>query len=87
LIDGCAVTVAADTGSMYARRSLSRRTKARGLMSADILADLKSWRDELIGDKPHRQGELPEIEIEYLRRAIEEIEKLRAKLAAAAKGN
>jgi hypothetical protein len=49
-------------------------------MSADILEDLKSWLAQLVADKPHRErtGELPQIEIEYVRRAIEEIERLRA---------
>lgn len=48
-------------------------------MSADILDD-KSWLAQLVADKAHRErgGELPEIEIGYVRRAIEEIERLRA---------
>lgn len=50
-------------------------------MSADILDDLKSWLAQLGKDAPHRGGELPEIEIGYVRRAIEEIEKLRAAAA------
>jgi hypothetical protein len=51
---------------------------------ADILEDLKSWLTQLVQDAPHRtrRGELPEIEITYVRRAIEEIERLRAALAA-----
>jgi hypothetical protein len=51
-------------------------------MSADILADLKSWLEQLVADKPHRHGQLPEIEIDYVRRAIEEIERLRAAASA-----
>lgn len=49
-------------------------------MSTDILADLKSWLAQLVKDKPHREraGELPEVEIGYVTRAIEEIERLRA---------
>jgi hypothetical protein len=50
-------------------------------MSADILADLKIWLEQLVADKPHRHGELPEIEIDYVRRAIEEIQRLRAAVA------
>jgi hypothetical protein len=48
-------------------------------MSADILDDLKSWLAQLVKDKPHREhaGELPEIEIDYVRRAIAEIGRLR----------
>jgi hypothetical protein len=46
---------------------------------ADILDDLKSWLAQLVQDAPHRKqrGELPEIDINYVRRAIEEIERLR----------
>jgi hypothetical protein len=44
----------------------------------DILADLKSWLAQLVADKEHRAGEMPEIEIGYVKRAIEEIERLRA---------
>lgn len=53
-------------------------------VSADILDDLKSWLAQLVADKPHREraGELPEIEIGYVRRAIEEIERLRKQVAA-----
>lgn len=53
-------------------------------MSADILDDLKSWLAQLVADKPHREraGELPEIEIGYVRRAIEEIEHLRKQVAS-----
>jgi hypothetical protein len=47
-------------------------------MSTDILADLKSWLAQLIADAPHRHGQLPEVEIDYVRRAIDEIERLRA---------
>jgi hypothetical protein len=47
-------------------------------MGTDILADLKSWHEQLVADKPHRHGALPEIEISYVHRAIEEIERLRA---------
>jgi hypothetical protein len=46
-------------------------------MSKDILADLKSWLAQLVADAPHRHGELPEVEIDYVRRAIDEIERLR----------
>ena len=45
---------------------------------ADILDDLKGWHAQLVEDAPHRRGQLPEIEIDYVRRAIEEIERLRA---------
>jgi hypothetical protein len=44
----------------------------------DILTDLKSWLAQLVADKEHRAGEMPEIEIGYVKRAIEEIERLRA---------
>jgi hypothetical protein len=49
-------------------------------MSDDILDDLKSWLAQLVEDRPHRErrGELPEIEIGYVSRAIAEIERLRA---------
>ena len=52
-------------------------------MGADILDDLKSWLAQLVVNKPHRDraGELPEIEIAYVRRAIEEIEHLRKQVA------
>lgn len=55
-----------------------RRT--REAMSDDILDDLKSWLAQLVEDRPHRErrGELPEIEIGYVSRAIAEIERLRA---------
>jgi hypothetical protein len=48
----------------------------------DILDDLKTWLTQLIADKPYHEhmGE-PEMEIEYVRRAIEEIERLRAAVA------
>jgi hypothetical protein len=48
-------------------------------MSEDILADLKSWRGQIVHDKRHREakGELPQVEIDYLDRAIAEIERLR----------
>ena len=48
----------------------------------DILDDLKSWLAQLVKDAPHRHGELPKVEINYLNRAITEIESLRAKLKA-----
>ncbi len=44
----------------------------------DILEDLKSWLGQLKKDAPHRSGELPEIEIDLVNRAIKEIERLRA---------
>jgi hypothetical protein len=46
----------------------------------DILDDLKSWLVQLVQDEPHRRarGELPGIEIDYVNRAIVEIERLRA---------
>jgi hypothetical protein len=47
-----------------------------------ILDDLKSLRDQKARDAPHRAGELPEIEIDLLDRAIKEIEHLRAVIAA-----
>jgi hypothetical protein len=43
-----------------------------------IPSGLKSWLAQLVADKPHRHGELTEIEIGYVSRAIEEIERLRA---------
>ena len=42
-----------------------------------ILEDLKRWHDQLVLDAPHRKGELPKIEINLLKRAIAEIERLR----------
>jgi hypothetical protein len=47
---------------------------------SDILEDLRSWLAQLVKDAPHRKqrGELPDIDINYVRRAIEEIERLRA---------
>ena len=48
---------------------------------ADIVEDLKSWLAQLIKDAPHRQGELPDIDIDKIRRAIEEIERLRGEVA------
>jgi hypothetical protein len=56
----------------------NRRNRMDATMGADILADLKSWLAQLVADAPHRHGHLPEIEINYVRRAIEEIERLRA---------
>jgi hypothetical protein len=48
-------------------------------MSSDILAELKDWLGQLIADKPHREhGELPTVEIDLVKRAIAEIERLRA---------
>ena len=46
--------------------------------------DLNSWLAQLVADKPHREraGELPEVEIAYVRRAIEEIERLRKQVAS-----
>jgi hypothetical protein len=44
---------------------------------AEILEDLKSWLAQLVHDAPHRKGGLPEIEIGYVGRAIEEIARLR----------
>ena len=44
----------------------------------DILKDLKSWLAQLVEDAPHRKGEWPEFEIDLVKRAIEEIERLRA---------
>lgn len=46
----------------------------------DILDHLKSWRSQIVQDKRHREaaGELPEVDIDYLDRAIAEIERLRA---------
>jgi hypothetical protein len=45
--------------------------------STDILKELKDWRDQLVRDKPFMLGQLPEVEIDLLNRAIEEIERLR----------
>ncbi len=55
-----------------------RNRMVTALDESDILDDLKSWLRQLVADAPHRHGELPEIEINYVRRAIDEIEKLRA---------
>jgi hypothetical protein len=51
----------------------------------DILTDLKEWLEQLVADKPHREraGEQPGVEIGRVRRAIEEIERLRAAQAPA----
>jgi hypothetical protein len=43
----------------------------------DILQDLKSWLAQLVADAPHKRGELPEEEIDLVKRAINEIESLR----------
>lgn len=53
-------------------------------MSTDILDDLKSWLAQLVKDKLHRDraGELPEIDIGYVSRAVEEIERLRKEVAS-----
>jgi hypothetical protein len=47
---------------------------------ADILADLKSWLDQLHKDRPHLEarGGLPEIDIGKIERAITKIESLEA---------
>jgi hypothetical protein len=45
----------------------------------DILDDLKSWRDQLDKDPPHGTAQM---EIDILRRAIREIERLRAEVMA-----
>jgi hypothetical protein len=47
---------------------------------SDILNDLRSWLTQLCADAPHREraGEMPKVEINLVRRAIEEIERLRA---------
>jgi hypothetical protein len=42
-----------------------------------LVADLKNWLAQMIADAEHRKGEMPSIEIGYLRRAIAEIERLR----------
>jgi hypothetical protein len=49
-------------------------------MSSDILADLKGWLAQLVADKEHREraDEKPDAEIDFVKRAIEEIEQLRA---------
>jgi len=51
-----------------------------GAQMRDILAELKQWLEQLIEERPHREarGELPNIEIDLLNRAINEIEELRA---------
>lgn len=46
-------------------------------MAEDIVEKLKAWREELIKKAPHGVGEKAEIEIEMLREAIEEIQRLR----------
>jgi hypothetical protein len=45
----------------------------------DILDDLKSWHDQLEKDPPHGTAQM---EIDILRRAIREIERLRAEVMA-----
>ena len=55
-------------------------TASEALM-ADILDDLKSWRDQLMQNARHRTSELPEIDINKIGRAIDEITRLRAELA------
>jgi hypothetical protein len=47
---------------------------------SDILDDLRSWLTQLCADAPirERMGEAPKVEINLVRRAIEEIERLRA---------
>jgi hypothetical protein len=49
-------------------------------MDGDILAELKHWLGRLIEERQHREtsGELPDIEIDLVNRAINEIEELRA---------
>jgi len=49
-------------------------------MDGDILAELKHWLGRLIEERPHREasGELRDIEIDLVNRAINEIEELRA---------
>jgi hypothetical protein len=37
---------------------------------------LKGWLAQLVKDAPHRTGELPEHEIDFVKRAIKEIERL-----------
>jgi len=41
---------------------------------ADVLDDLRSWLAQLVQDAPHRHGGLQDIEINLVKRAIEEIE-------------
>ena len=44
----------------------------------DILDDLKDWLNQLVADAPHRgAGEAPGVEINLVKRAIGEIERLR----------
>jgi len=66
------------SGQARTAEEANRRNRMDATTDADILADLKGWLNQLVADAPHRQGQLPEIEINYLRRAIEEIERLRA---------
>lgn len=44
---------------------------------ADVLEDLKSWLAQLVKDAPHRRSELPQHDIDLVKRAIVEIERLR----------
>jgi hypothetical protein len=60
----------------------NRRQQIDTPTRGDILTDLESWLAQLVADAPHRHGELPEIEIDYVRRAIEEIERLRTEAKA-----
>ena len=48
----------------------------------DILIELKEWLAQEVQDAPHRGGETPGVAINLIKRAIEEIESLRGKLAA-----
>jgi hypothetical protein len=50
----------------------------------DILEDLKSRHNQLVKDALYRKGELPQSDINLVKRAIREIERLRA--AQTAKG-
>lgn len=45
---------------------------------AEVLDDLKSWLAQLVKDAPHRRGELPQHDIDLVKRAIAEIERLRS---------
>jgi hypothetical protein len=46
----------------------------------DILDDLKSWLAQIVRDAPHRKGEMPDEEIDLVRKAIKEIESLRTQV-------
>ena len=55
----------------------SKASPQNSTMGDDILADLKMWLGRLQQDGGHRVGALPGFEVCYVRRAIDEIDRLR----------